>query len=133
MEFITDLYAASKIDLNLQLLQEKREIKKRRESCFQTLYTTPGGSTHPIIFVRLTVMAMQCVLLGISEVMRISEIIETDATRGQEYNLEFSEQHGSNMIRDTTGLVVTTSPLVRSIRMSQQIIKVLPTNRYSLC
>jgi hypothetical protein len=43
------IYAVSKVYLNLQLLQEKREIKRRRESCFQTLYTTPGWSTHPII------------------------------------------------------------------------------------
>jgi hypothetical protein len=86
-------------------------------------------------------MVMQCLLLpnfevvirlGISEVMRSSEIIATKATRGQDQNLEFSEQYGSNMIRDTTGLLVTTSLLGRRIRMSGQIKKLLPTNRYSL-
>jgi hypothetical protein len=77
--------------LNLKLLQEKRQIKKRRENCFQTLYTAPSWSTHPIIFERLTVMVMQClplpnfevvIRLGISELMRSSEIIESEAMRG---------------------------------------------------
>jgi hypothetical protein len=45
-------YVVPKIGLNLQLLQEKWEVKMMRGSRFQTLYITPGRSTHSIMFTR---------------------------------------------------------------------------------
>jgi hypothetical protein len=64
-------------------------------------------------------MVIECLLLpnfemvirlGISEVMRSSEIIETEAMRGQDQNLEFSEQQAPTWLGIPPGYLLLPRP-----------------------